>query len=197
MSKIVQTDKLDNGYWQITILDPVTQTPKTIRDMQFYQVSNKDINLKNYPYTSLDNKYIYFDKSYTPEFISQLIYLYTTFAYTNGILDKDVNKINKTLKEQGLSMTKYGISQINSSIVLPCINIDPYPQELTFRCLNDNGEVKKEDKIVPYNNYEYITNIFNFGQKKITVSLWNFSYIIFGGLAFFLIIFLLVLRIDK
>jgi hypothetical protein len=196
MGKIVQADKLDNGYWQITILDPVTQTDNKIRDMQFYQVSNKNINLKNYPYSSLDNKYIYFDKSYTPEFISQLIYLYTTFAYTNGILDKDVTKITNTLKDQGLTMTKYGISQINDSIVLPCIDIDPYPKELYFKCLNDNGDILIENNI-PNNNYEYLTGIFNFGQKKVTVSLWNFSYIVFGGLAVFLIIFLLVMRIDK
>ena len=196
MGKIVEVDKLDNGYWQITVLDPVTQTPNKIRDLQFYQVSNKNINLKNYPYSSLDNKYIYFDKSYTPEFISQLIYLYTTFAYTNGILDKDINKITATLREQGLTMTKYGISQINDSIVLPCIEIDPYPTELQFKCLNDNGDVMKESEI-PVNNYGFLLNIFNMGNTKITVSLWNFSYIIFGGLAMFLIIFLLVLRIDK
>lgn len=196
MGKIVQVDKLDNGYWQITVLDPLTQTQNKIRDMQFYQVSNKNINLKNYPYSSLDNKYIYFDKSYTPEFISQLIYLYTTFAYTNGILDKDVKKITETLNEQGLTISKYGISQINDSIVLPCIDIDPYPPELKFKCLNDNGDVIKESEI-SVNNYEYITKIFNFGQTKITVSLWNFSYIIFGAMAMFLIIFLLVLRIDK
>jgi len=196
MGKIVEVDKLDNGYWQITVLDPVTQTPNKIRDLQFYQVSNKNINLKNYPYSSLDNKYIYFDKSYTPEFISQLIYLYTTFAYTNGILDKDINKITATLREQGLTMTKYGISQINDSIVLPCIEIDPYPNELQFKCLNDNGDVMKESEI-PVNNYGFLLNIFNMGNTKITVSLWNFSYIIFGGLAMFLIIFLLVLRIDK
>ena len=196
MGKIVQVDKLDNGYWQITVLDPLTQTQNKIRDMQFYQVSNKNINLKNYPYSSLDNKYIYFDKSYTPEFISQLIYLYTTFAYTNGILDKDVKKITETLNEQGLTMTKYGISQINDSLVLPCIDINPYPQELHFKCLNDNGDVMKESEI-SVNNYKFLIDIFNFGQLKVTVSLWNFSYIIFGGLAIFLIIFLLVLRIDK
>jgi hypothetical protein len=196
MGKIVEVEKLDNGYWQITVLDPITQVANKVRDMQFYQVSNKNINLKNYPYSSLDNKYIYFDKSYTPQFIAQLIYLYTSFAYTNGILDKDVNKITSTLKEQGLSMTKYGISQINDSIILPCIDINPYPTELQFKCLNDSGNVVKEDEI-KINNYEYLTGIFNFGQKKITVSLWNFSYIIFGGLAIFLIIFLLVLRIDK
>jgi hypothetical protein len=196
MGKIVQVDKLDNGYWQITVLDPLTQTQNKIRDMQFYQVSNKNINLKNYPYSSLDNKYIYFDKSYTPEFISQLIYLYTTFAYTNGILDKDVNKITETLNDQGLTMTKYGISQINDSLVLPCIDINPYPTELQFKCLNDNGDVLKESE-VSVNNYKFLIDMFNFGQIKITVSLWNFSYIIFGGLAMFLIIFLLVLRIDK
>jgi len=196
MSKIIQADKLDNGYWQITILDPTTQVPNKIRDLQFYQVSNKHINLKNYPYSSLDNKYLYFDKSYTPEFISQLIYLYTTFAYTNGILDKDVNKISATLKEQGLTMTKYGISQINESLILPCIDINPYPTELQYKCLNDDGNIIKEDE-TNINNYKYLTGIFNFGHKKITVSLWNFSYIVFGGLALFLIIFLLVMHIDK
>ena len=111
MGKIVQSDKLDNGYWQITVLDPVTQNPTIIRDTQFYQVSNRDINLKNYPYSSLDNNQLYFDKSYTPEFIAQLVYLYTTFAYTNGILDKDVSKITKMI-------FKFLIKYINSLLIL-------------------------------------------------------------------------------
>lgn len=196
MGKIVEANKLDNGYWQITILDPVTQNPTIVRDIQFYQVSNTDANLKNYPYSSLDNKYLYFDKSYTPKFISQLIYLYSTFAYTNGILDKDVSKITQTLTNQGLTMTKYGISQINDSLVLPCIRIDPSPPELEFKCLSNDGNIV-ENSETPIYNYWYIKNILNFGNTKITVSLWNFSYIVFGAMGLFLIITLFVLRTDK
>ena len=196
MGKVVEANKLDNGYWQITILDPVTQNPIIIRDMQFYQVSNNESNIKNYPYSSLDNNYLYFDKSYTPRFIAQLLYLYTTFAYTNGILDKDVVKISQELTKQGLTMTKYGISQINDSTILPCINIDPNPSDLQFKCLNDDGNVI-ENTEVPFYNYWYIKNILNFGQTKITVSLWNFSYIVFGAMGVFMIIFLFVMRTDK
>lgn len=196
MGKVVEANKLDNGYWQITILDSVTQNPIIIRDMQFYQVSNNDINLKNYPYSSLDNNYLYFDHSYKPHFIAQLLYLYTTFAYTNGILDKDVVKISQTLTKQGLTMTKYGISQINDSTILPCITINPNPPELQFKCLNDDGDVI-ENTEVPFYNYWYIKNILNFGQSKITVSLWNFSYIVLGAVGLFIIIFLFVMRTDK
>jgi hypothetical protein len=196
MGKIVQADKLDNGYWQITVLDPVTQNPTIIRNTQFYQVSNKDINLINYPYSSLDNSSIYFDKSYTPHFIAQLIYLYTTFAYTNGILDKDVTKISSLLNSQGLTMTKYGLSQMNDSLILPCITIDPYPSELYFKCLNNDGNVVTT-KEYTLDNYWYVKNILNIGNTKITVSLINFSYIICCGVAVFLIIFLFVMRIDK
>jgi len=196
MGKVVETNKLDNGYWQITILDPVTQNPVIVRDIQFYQVSNKDVNLKNYPYTSLDNNYIYFDRSYTPKFISQLLYLYSTFAYTNGILDKDVTKISQKLKEQGITMTKYGISQINDSVILPCIRIDPNPKELEFKCLSDEGDIVQNSEI-PLYNYWYVKNLLNFGQTKITVSLWNFSYIVFGAMGVFMIIFLFVMRTDK
>ena len=196
MGKVVEANKLDNGYWQITILDPITQNPTIIRDVQFYQVSNYDINLKNYPYTSLDNNYIYFDRSYTPKFIAQLIYLYTTFAYTNGILDKDVTKISKMLANQGLTITKYGISQINDSTILPCITIDPNPSELKFKCVNDDGSLIETSEL-SVDNYWFVKNIFNFGQKKITVSLWNFSYIVFGAIGLFLIVFLFVMRTDK
>ena len=196
MGKIVQSDKLDNGYWQITVLDPVTQNPTIIRDTQFYQVSNRDINLKNYPYSSLDNNQLYFDKSYTPEFIAQLVYLYTTFAYTNGILDKDVSKITKMMNDQGLTLTKYGISQINDSTILPCITINPYPEQLHFKCLNDDGNIVIEHSN-PIDNYWMVKNLMNIGNTKITVSLNNFSYIIFCGVAVFLIIFLFVIRIDK
>jgi len=196
MGRVVEANKLDNGYWQITILDPITQNPTIIRDMQFYQVSNRDVNLKNYPYSSLDNKYIYFDKSYTPKFIAQLLYLYSTFAYTNGILDKDVNKISQKLKDQGLTMTKYGISQINDSIVLPCIVVDPNPKELQFKCLSDDGNIV-ENIEVPLYNYWYVKNLLNFGQTKISVSLWNFSYIVFGAIGLFMVIFLFVMRTDK
>jgi len=196
MGKVVETNKLDNGYWQITIMDPLTQNPTIIRDVQFYQVSNNDINLKNYPYASLDDKYLYFDKSYTPKYISQLIYLYTTFAYTNGILDKDVLKITQALKKQDLTMTKYALSQINDSTILPCIIIDPSPKELEFKCLNDDGDLVENTGVNLY-NYWYIKNLLNFGQTKITVSLWNFSYIVFGAIGFFVIIFLFVMRTDK
>jgi len=196
MGKVVEANKLDNGYWQITIMNPITQNPTIIRDVQFYQVSNHDINLKNYPYTTLDNNYIYFDRSYTPKFIAQLIYLYTTFAYTNGILDKDVTKISKMLTNQGLTITKYGISQINDSTILPCITIDPNPSELKFKCINDEGSLIETSEL-SVDNYWFVKNIFNFGQKKITVSLWNFSYIVFGAVGLFLIIFLFVMRTDK
>lgn len=165
MGKVVEANKLDNGYWQITILDPITQNPTIIRDVQFYQVSNYDINLKNYPYTSLDNNYIYFDRSYTPKFIAQLIYLYTTFAYTNGILDKDVTKITKMLANQGLTITKYGLSKINDSTILPCITIDPNPSELKFKCVNDDGSLIETSEL-SVDNYWFVKNIFNFGQKN-------------------------------
>ena len=46
-------------------------------------------------------------------------------------------------------------------------------------------------------HYWFVKNIFNFGQKKITVSLWNFSYIVFGAIGLFLIVFLFVMRTDK
>jgi hypothetical protein len=196
MGKVVEANKLSNGYWQITILDPITQNPKIIGDLQFYQVSNHDVNLINYPYSSLDNKNLYFDKSYTPKFIAQLLYLYSTFAYTNGILDKDVNKISKKLKDQGLTMTKYGVSQISDTTILPCIVIDPKPQELEFSCLNNDGEVIDNSEM-PIYNYWYIKNLLNIGNTKITVSLWNFSYIVLGALSIFIIITLFVLRIDK
>lgn len=196
MGKVVEANKLDNGYWQITILDPVTQNSVIIRDTQFYQVSNNEVNLKNYPYSSLDNKYIYFDRSYKPRFIAQLLYLYSTFAYTNGILDKDVTKISQKLTEQGLTMTKYGISQINDSTVLPCIILDPNPPDLQFKCLNDDGDVVQNSELSFY-NYWYIKDILNFGHKKINVSLWNFSYIVFGAVGVFLIVFLFVMRTDK
>jgi hypothetical protein len=57
-----------------------------------FRVNNKNINLKNYIYTDADNSYLYFDKSFSPKFIAQLLYLYTTFAYENGILDKSYVK---------------------------------------------------------------------------------------------------------
>lgn len=196
MGKVVEANKLDNGYWQITILEPTTQNPTIVRDFQFYQVSNKDANLINYPYSSLDNQYLYFDKSYTPKHIARLLYLYSTFAYTNGILDKDVTKIYKKLNEQGLSLAKYGISQINDSMVLPCIAINPNPKELEFTCLSDDGNVI-ENTEVPFYNYWYIKNLLNIGNTKITVSIWNFSYIVFGALSLFIIVTLFILRTDK
>ena len=196
MGKIIEAQKLTNEYWQITILDPVTQTPQIIRDLQFYRVSNKDINLKNYPYADLDNSYLYFDKSYTPQFIAQLLYLYTRFAYTNGILDKDVLKITKLLSDEGLTMTKYGLSQINDNTILPCIQIDPYPKELAYKCLNDDGSVV-DNPIEQLSNYWYVKKLVNIGHSTVTLSLWNFSYIVFCGIAMFMIIFLFVMRVDK
>jgi hypothetical protein len=130
INKVISSQKLDNGYWQITIIDPIIQGSKTLMDIQFYRVNNKDINLKNYIYADADNSYIYFNKSFTPKFIAQLIYLYTTFAYNNGILDKDILKIERELYNQGLSLSKYGLSQINSKTLYSCLDIDPYPENV-------------------------------------------------------------------
>ena len=85
---------------------------------------------------------------------------------------------------------------LDSNLDKQLLTLANYPIELQFKCLNDSGDVIKESE-KSSNNYGYVTELFNFGHTKITVSLWNFSYIIFGGLAMFLIIFLLVLRIDK
>ena len=100
------------------------------------------------------------------------------------------------LTNQGLTITKYGISQINDNTVLPCITIEPNPSELKFKCINDDGSLIETSEL-SVDNYWFVKNIFNFGQKKITVSLWNFSYIVFGAIGLFLIIFLFVIRIDK
>jgi len=196
-NKVISAQKLDNGYWQITIIDSVTQGSKLLVDFQFYRVSNKNINLKNYIYADADNSFLYFDKSYTPKFIAQLIYLYTTFAYNNGILDKDVLKIEKALDNQGLSLSKYGLSQINEKTIYPCLTIDPYPDTLQFRCLSDNVNlvIKQNDSI--FSKYTFLNDLINFGDMEITVNLWNFTYIVFGGVAVFIIIFLFTMRIDK
>lgn len=196
INKVISSQKLDNGYWQITVIDPIIQGSKTLTDIQFYRVSNKDINLKNYIYADADNSYIYFNKSFTPKFIAQLIYLYTTFAYNNGILDKDILKIERELYNQGLSLSKYGLSQINSKTIYSCLDIDPYPENVRFKCLSNNGAIV--EKVVPIkSNYIFINDIMNFGETEIKVNLWNFSYIVFGGVAFFMIIFLFVMRVDK
>ena len=196
INKVISSQKLDNGYWQITVIDPIIQGSKTLSDIQFYRVSNKEINLKNYIYADADNSYIYFNKSFTPKFIAQLIYLYTTFAYNNGILDKDILKIERELYNQGLSLSKYGLSQINSKTIYSCLDIDPYPENMRFKCLSNNGAIV--EKVVPIkSNYIFINDIMNFGETEIKVNLWNFSYIVFGGVAFFMIIFLFVMRVDK
>ena len=195
-NKVISAQKLDNGYWQITIIDSVTNGSKLLVDFQFYRVNNKDINLKNYIYADADNSYLYFDKSFTPKFIAQLIYLYTTFAYNNGILDKDILKIERELYNQGLSLSKYGLSQINSKTLYSCLDIDPYPENVRFKCLSNNGAIV--EKNVPIKSkYIFINEIMNFGDTEIKVNLWNFSYIVFGGVAFFMIIFLFVMRVDK
>jgi hypothetical protein len=196
INKVISSQKLDNGYWQITIIDPIIQGSKTLMDIQFYRVNNKDINLKNYIYADADNSYIYFNKSFTPKFIAQLIYLYTTFAYNNGILDKDILKIERELYNQGLSLSKYGLSQINSKTLYSCLDIDPYPENVRFKCLSNNGAIV-EKNIPIKSKYIFINEIMNFGDTEIKVNLWNFSYIVFGGVAFFMIIFLFVMRVDK
>ena len=196
INKVISSQKLDNGYWQITIIDPINQGSKTLMDVQFYRISNKDINLKNYIYADADNSHIYFNKSFTPKFIAQLIYLYTKFAYNNGILDKDILKIERELYNQGTSLSKYGLSQINSKTIYSCLDIDPYPENVRFKCLSNNGALV--EKNVPIkSNYIFINDIMNFGETEVKVNLWNFSYIVFGGVAFFMIIFLFVMRVDK
>jgi len=195
-NKVISAEKLDNGYWIITILDSATQTSKVLLDLQFYRVSNRDINLKNYIYADIDNSYLYFNKSYTPKFIAQLIHLYTTFAYNNGILDKDILKIENALSAQGITLSKYGLSKINDKTIYPCLNIDPYPENLKFKCLSDDGKIT--EKYTPLlSNYLFLKDIVNLGETEITVNLWNFAYIVFGGVAFFMIVFLFVMKIDK
>jgi len=196
VNKIVAANKLDNGYWQITVLDNATQQRNVISDMEFYRVNNKDARFKNYIYEDANNSYIYFDKSYSPKFIAQLIYLYSNFAYENGILDRDILKIDTELNKQGLTLSKYGLTEIDSKTVYPCLDINPYPKDLQFNCINDSGKVI--EKYIEHNtNYEFLTNILNMGEKTINISLWNFSYIVCGGVLFFLIIFLFVMRTDK
>ena len=194
-SKVVQANKLDNGYWEIVVLDNINQTTKTITNTSFYRLNNKDIKLKNYIYADADNSYIYFDKSYQPKFIAQLIYLYLTFAKENNILDNDVLEIYKQLDYQGLRLSKYGISKININTIYPCIEVDPYPKELQFQCLNDKSVIVTNDEI--HEKIPYLKNMVDFGQTKIVLSLWNFSYVVCAGVLVFLVIFLFVMRTDK
>jgi len=111
-------------------------------------------------------------------------------------LDKDILKIERELYNQGLSLSKYGLSQINSKTLYSCLDIDPYPENVRFKCLSNNGAIV--EKNVPIKSkYIFINEIMNFGDTEIKVNLWNFSYIVFGGVAFFMIIFLFVMRVDK
>jgi hypothetical protein len=195
-SKVVQANKLDNGYWQITVLDNIDKTTKLISDTNFYRVSNKGINLKNYIYEDADSSYLYFDSSFTPKFIAQLIYLYITFSNENNIPDRDLLKIDKKLNFLGYTVTSYGISKININTIYPCLNIDPYPKELYFQCLDDSGQLVVDNKEV-VNNIPYFKSIMNFTDKKIVLSLSNFMYVVCGGVLVFLIIFLFVMRTEK
>ena len=194
-NKVIQADKLDNGYWQITVIDPVTISSKKITTTEFYRVDNKDIKIKNYVYADADNSYIYFDKSFTPKFIAQLIYLYSIFARDNNIYDNDIIKIDKELNNQGFTLSKYGISKININTVYPCIDIDPYPKDLYYKCLKDDGTIIEEVEI--QNKIPYLKDIVNIGQTKISMTLLNFIYITFSGVAIFLIIFLFIYKTDK
>lgn len=195
-SKVVQANKLDNGYWQITVLDNIDKTTKLISDTNFYRVSNKGINLKNYIYEDADNSYLYFDSSFTPKFIAQLIYLYITFSNENNIPDRDLIKIDKRLNFLGYTVTSYGISKININTIYPCLDIDPYPKELHFQCLDDSGQLVVDNEEV-INNIPYLKGIMNFTNKKIVLSLSNFMYVVCGGVLVFLIIFLFVMRTDR
>jgi hypothetical protein len=195
-SKVVQANKLDNGYWQITVLDNIDKTTKLISDTNFYRVSNKGINLKNYIYEDADNSYLYFDSSFTPKFIAQLIYLYTTFSDENNIPDRDLIKIDKKLNFLGYTVTSYGISKININTIYPCLNIDPYPKELHFQCLDDSGQLVIDNQEI-VNNIPYFKGIMNFTNKKIVLTLSNFMYVVCGGVLVFLIIFLFIMRTDK
>jgi hypothetical protein len=195
-SKVVQANKLDNGYWQITVLDNIDKTTKLISDTNFYRVSNKGINLKNYIYEDADNSYLYFDSSFTPKFIAQLIYLYITFSDENNIPDRDLLKIDKKLNFLGYTVTSYGISKININTIYPCLNIDPYPKELHFQCLDDSGQLIIDNEEV-VDNIPYFKGIMNFTNKKIVLTLSNFMYVVCGGVLVFLIIFLFIMRTDK
>jgi hypothetical protein len=195
-SKVVQANKLDNGYWQITVLDNIDKTTKLISDTNFYRVSNKGINLKNYIYEDADNSYLYFDSSFTPKFIAQLIYLYITFSNENNIPDRDLIKIDKKLNFLGYTVTSYGISKLNINTIYPCLDIDPYPKELHFQCLDDSGQLVVDNEEV-INNIPYFKGIMNFTNKKIVLTLSNFMYVVCGGVLVFLIIFLFIMRTDK
>ena len=146
-NRVVERNKLDNGYWQITVLDAVTKARKQVTEektglpLEFYQVDNQDIKLKNYPYIEVDDSYIYFEKKYTPMFIAELIYLFVTFAKDNDIKDNDMLKIDSELTNQGYTLSKYGIYKINMDTVYPCLKIDPYPEDLHYACEKYNNNV--------------------------------------------------------
>jgi len=139
-NKVVETNKLDNGYWQITVLDAVTKNRVKVTELttglplEFYRVNNQEFKLKNYPYIEIDDNYIYFEKKYSPMFIAELIYLFLTFAKDNNIEDNDMLKIDSELTNQGYTLSKYGIYKINMNTVYPCLKIDPYPENLHYSC---------------------------------------------------------------
>ena len=126
-NRVVERNKLDNGFWQITVLDAVTKNRKKVVDentglpLEFYQVNNLDFKLKNYPYIEVDDSNIYFEKKYSPMFIAELIYLFLTFAKENNIRDNDLLKIDTELTNQGYTLSKYGIYKINMDTVYPCL----------------------------------------------------------------------------
>ena len=115
---------------------------------------------------------------------------------TNNIPDRDLLKIDKKLNFLGYTVTSYGISKININTIYPCLNIDPYPKELHFQCLDDSGQLVVDNEEV-VNNIPYFKGIMNFTNKKIVLTLSNFMYVVCGGVLVFLIIFLFVMRTDK
>jgi len=138
-NKVIAANKLDNQYWEITVIDPINKSTKKVINsttglpIEFYRVLN-NFQLKNYPYSELDNNYIYFEKRYTPKFIAKLIYLFLTFAKENNIEDNDLLKIDAELNKQGLTLSKYGIYKIKSDMIYPCLTINPYPKSLHYKC---------------------------------------------------------------
>ena len=76
------------------------------------------------------------------------------------------------------------------------LDIDPYPENLRFKCLSDRG-ILVEKNIPDTSNYLFLRDIINLGETEVKVNVWNFSYIVFGGVAFFMIVFLYVMRVDK
>ena len=112
-------------------------------------------------------------------------------------MDKDILKIEKALNDQGLTLSKYGISKINEKTIYPCIDINPSPDTLKYKCLNDSGKLVENKPPSMLSQYLFLNEIVNFGDMEIKVNLWNFMYIVFGGVAVFIIIFLFTMRIDK